>query len=212
MLLMGGVLLHLCVFGAIMWPRKERKVSTQTNSKDDNAAATVSECDILRRLFTNWQFLVLCICSFLFGVGFSVFFAYMPAYSRQCIGLNEFQMSVLVSSIGIANMVSRLILGAILDLQCVNSQLVFMISYAGLGIVTIFMPFASTYVWMIVFCVLFGATYAAYGPCLSVVTLLYTGKETYVSGYGYVCLISGIGSMAGASVAGKFSLFTPNKH
>ena len=200
MLIMGGVLLHSCVFGAIMWPKDKSVLSSQTISKDN---ASLTELDIFHQLRTNWRFLVLCITNFLFGFGCSIFYTHMPEYSRRKLGLNESQMSVLVSSIGAANMVSRLIQGAIMDTQCVNSQVVLMTSYTGLGVVVAFLPFASTYVWMIVFCVLFGVMYAASGPATSVITLLYTGKETFASGFGYVSFVGGVGIVLGAPVAGN---------
>ena len=200
MLIMGGVLLHICVCGAIMWPKSKEMLSTPTISKDN---ASLTELEIFHQLRTNWRFLVLCIANFSFSFGSSIFYTHMPEYSRRKLGLNESQMSVLVSSIGAANMVSRLIQGAIMDTQCVNSQVVLMTSYTGLGVVVAFLPFASTYVWMIVFCVLFGVMYAAYGPALIVITLLYTGKETFASGFGYVCFVGGVGMVLGAPVAGN---------
>ena len=202
MLLMGGVLLHTCVFGSIMWPKNKDKISAQTSSNSD-APNSLTELDILNSLRVNWRFLVLCISNFAFAFGFSIFSTHMPEYSRRDIGLNEFQMSVLVSCTGVANLAFRLLQGALLDLPCVDSQIIFTISYAGLGVVIACLPFAGTYVWMIFFCILFGAMFAAYGPALSEITLLYTGKEMFVSGYGYMTLVCGVGGVIGAPVAGN---------
>ena len=200
MLIMGGVLLHSCAFGAIMGPKDKNMLSTQTISKN---GALLAELHIFHQLRTNWRFLLLCITNFSFSFGCSTFFTHMPEYSRRKLGLNESQMSVLVSSLGAANLVARLIQGVILDLKYVNSQVVFITGYTGLGVVVAFFPFAGTYVWMIIFCILFGVMFAAFGPALSVITLLYTGKETFASGYGYVCFIGGVGLVLGAPVAGN---------
>ena len=200
MLIMGGVLLHICVFGATMWPKDKNMLSTQTISNDGTQLA---ELHIFHQLRTNWRFLVLCITNFSFSFGSSIFFIHMPEYAIQKLGVNESQMSVLVSSIGAANMVSRLIQGFIIDLQYVNSQVVFMTSCTGLGVVVAFLPFAGTYVWMIVFCILFGVMYVATGPASSVITLLYTGKEAFASGLGILFFIDGVGIVLGAPVAGN---------
>ena len=202
MLLMGGVLLHTCVFGSIMWPKDKNRLLTETSSARD-APKSFTELEIFHGLRANWRFLVLCISNFSFAFGFTIFFTHMPEYSRRDIGLNEYQMSVLVSCTGVANLVFRLLQGALLDLPCVDSQIIFTISYAGLGVVIACLPFAGTYEWMIVLSILFGAMFAAYGPALSEITLLYTGKEMYVSGYGYMTLVCGVGGVIGAPVAGN---------
>ena len=200
MLIMGGILLHSCVFGAIMWPKDKRMLSTQTISKDN---ASLTELEIFQKLCTNWRFLVLCVSNVSFCFGCSIFLTHMPEYSRRKLGLNESQMAVLVSSIGAANLVCPLIQGALIDLQYVNSQVVFMTSCTCIGVVVAFLPFAGTYVWMIIFCILFGVMYAASGPASSVITLLYAGKETFASGFGYLLFIGGVGIVLGPPVAGN---------
>ena len=200
LLLIGGITLHACACGALMRPKK---INSTQNIGQRQDIPEIETTKSFLTLFKSPRYVILCCSNFLFCFGYSVFSTHMPAFSVRDLGLNEYEMSTLVSVTGISNLLFRLLLGAILDIRCVDAQVVFIACYSGMGVVIGCLPFVITFPGMVVTCVLFGATFAWFGPVLSTITVLYCGDRLFVSGNGFSYLTCGIAIMLGAPVAGN---------
>ena len=205
-LIIAGITLQICICGTLVRPRQKRLSNFPEEHADDSEKemrernSTVASCQYL---FSSSSFLILCCSNFLFSFGYSVFSNHMPAYSVIELKLTSFQMSTLVSIVGLSTCVFRFVQGFLLDLPCVNAQVVYMVSYSGMGVAVGCVPFVRTYIQIAVLSVLFGATYAAYGAALSAITLQYVGTDLFVTGFGYVNFLGGLGLVLGAPVAGN---------
>ena len=208
LLLIGGITLNACVCGALMRPNRIR--STQ-NFEQQQDVQKIETTESFLKLFKSPRYIILCSSNFLFSFGYSVFSTHMPAFSVRDLGLNEYEMSTLVSVTGISNLFFRLLQGAILDVRCVDTQVVYVACYSGMGVVIGCLPFVVSFPGMVVTCVLFGATFAGFGPALSAMTVLYCGDRLFVSGNGFLYLTCGIAIMLGAPVAGNNESIVRNR-
>ena len=120
LLLIGGITLNACVCGALMRPNRIR--STQ-NFEQQQDVQKIETTESFLKLFKSPRYIILCSSNFLFSFGYSVFSTHMPAFSVRALGLNEYEMSTLVSVTGISNLFFRLLQGAILDVRCVTRRL-----------------------------------------------------------------------------------------
>ncbi|GBO14014.1 hypothetical protein AVEN_61537-1, partial [Araneus ventricosus] len=110
------------------------------------------------KLMTNVIFLMFGLSNFFTNIGFNVPYVYTK---DRAIGLNianETYASFLISIIGIANTVGRVVLGYLSDRSFINRLWLYNGSLALCGFATAFSSFCLTYEWMAVYAAVFGAT------------------------------------------------------
>ena len=156
--------------------------------------------------FLSPSILILTCSNFLYLVGCSVFTNHMPAFTLRELGLDFSERSWLVTSIGISALLASWIQGVLLDIPSLDCQVLYMVCYFSMGIAVGCVPFVTSYAGMLILCIFFGFMYAANGPALAKITLLYTGSANFVSGYGCVNLGGGVGIVLGGPMAGGYAL------
>ena len=208
-IILSGLSLHICLAGSLLWPTDKISNKIKSNGKhsQDKAQKPLSSLKIFCRLLQSLSFVILCCSTFLACFGFSVMVNHLPAYSLKELGLNSFQKASLSSCTGMSFCCTCLIQGVILDLPCVNAEVVMLVLMFLLGISAGCVPFVISYSGMLALSALCGIGWTVNGTTLAAVTLLYTGRELFVSAYGWVNLAGGLGMILGAPVAGNSLVF-----
>ncbi|GIX80701.1 monocarboxylate transporter 12 [Caerostris extrusa] len=113
-------------------------------------------------LMRNVIFLMFGFSNFFTNIGFNVPYVYTKDRAIDLKIANENYASFLLSVIGIANTVGRVVLGYLSDRSFINRLWLYNGSLALCGFATAFSSFCLTYDWMAVYAAVFGATSGAY--------------------------------------------------
>lgn len=145
------------------------------------------------------------------------------------IGIESADASFLLSVVGIANTIGRVILGYISDKPWVNRLWLYngALTICGIGNLVIikkchleiinysfeflFFPVLATalsafcydYASLVVYCAVFGFTIGAYVGLTSVILVDLLGLEKLTNAFGLLLLFQGIASLVGPPIAGK---------
>lgn len=111
--------------------------------------------------------------------------------------------SFLLSVIGIANTLGRIVLGYISDRPWVNRLWLYNGCLAVCGISMGLSNFCTNYTSQAVFCAVFGVTSGAYVGLTSVVLVDLLGLDRLTNAFGLLLLFQGIASVIGPPIIGK---------
>ena len=184
--------------------------SNQTENVHVNGNSEITQekkkCSVFyqyKQLFCNKRFNLLCISTWFMSFGFSVQVNHMQEYSRVQFDLNETQLVFLTSIFGIANLISKLFQGLLLNLSFVKTEVIYFGCFSVMGIAIMVFPLSPSYTVAMVLSAILGATYAAFGPATNYLTLLYVGQEMLVIATGTSYLTCGTAAIFGSPCAGK---------
>lgn len=113
------------------------------------------------------------------------------------------QAAFLLSVIGIANTIARLILGWLSDRSWINRLYLYNSCLVICGISMALSPFCTTYNTQAVYCALFGITSGAYVGLTSVVLVDLLGLDKLTNAFGLLLMFQGIASVMGPPVIGR---------
>lgn len=171
-------------------------------------------------------FLIFTLSNFLTSIGFNIPYVYIAAQA-EVLNMNKEQASYLLSIIGIANTVGRIILGYISDKPWVNRLLVYNIcltscgigefystpsSFVSINLQICFSIFISAsalsvlcydFYTMGTYSTVFGFTIGAYVGLTSVILVDLLGLERLTNAFGILLLFQGIASLVGPPLAGE---------
>ncbi|XP_055939891.1 monocarboxylate transporter 14-like [Argiope bruennichi] len=160
------------------------------------------------KLMTNIIFLMFGLSNFFTNIGFNVPYVYTK---DRAIGLNianETYASFLISIIGIANTIGRVVLGYLSDRSFINRLWLYNGSLALCGFATAFSSFCLSYEWMAVYAAVFGATSGAYVSLTSVILVDLLGLEKLTNAFGLLLLFEGVACLIGPPITGWLYDFT----
>lgn len=152
-------------------------------------------------LFKDVIFLLFTLSNFLTSIGFNVPYVYIVSRARE-LGMSLDDASVLLSIIGIANTVGRIILGYLSDKPWVNRLLVYNMCLTICGIATALSAFCLDFTSLAIYASVFGFTIGAYVGLTSVILVDLLGLEKLTNAFGLLLLFQGIASFVGSPFAG----------
>ncbi|XP_041973493.1 monocarboxylate transporter 12 [Aricia agestis] len=144
-------------------------------------------------------FVLFCLSNFLTSIGFYIPYVYTVDMSKK-LGVEN--PEYLISIIGAANLVGRIVLGYISDKPWVNRLLAYNVCLTIAGISTA-MAMACWEFWgLAMYAAVFGFTIGAYVGLTSVVLVDLLGIEKLTNAFGLLLLFQGIASLIGPPFAG----------
>jgi len=152
-------------------------------------------------LFKDPIFMMYATSNFLTSIGFNVPYVYTVDRAEQW-GMAGEQAAFLLSVIGIANTVARLILGWLSDRTWVNRLYLYNSCLVVCGISMGLSVFCTTYNTQAVYCAIFGITSGAYVGLTSVVLVDLLGLDKLTNAFGLLLMFQGIASVMGPPVIG----------
>lgn len=146
-------------------------------------------------------FIIFTISNFCTSIGFSVPYVYIVAQAEKQ-GISANYSSYLLSVIGIANTVGRIILGYLSDKPWVNRLWVYNLCLTACGISTVLSAFCYDFLTFSIYASTYGFTIGAYVGLTSVILVDLLGLNKLTNAFGLLLLFQGIASLLGPPIAG----------
>lgn len=152
-------------------------------------------------LLKNSIFIMFAISNFLTSIGFNVPYVYTVDRAVN-LGIDQDDASFLLSVVGIANTLGRIVLGYVSDRPWLNRLYLYNTSLAVCGISMGLSNFCKDYTSQAIFCAVFGITSGAYVGLTSVVLVDLLGLDNLTNAFGLLLLFQGIASVLGPPFIG----------
>ncbi|KAI8499203.1 hypothetical protein Bbelb_229670 [Branchiostoma belcheri] len=223
LLIIAGIMLNIVVAGALIRPLdayRDRKVENGPEDSRMNDSDTVLEtgmakkcstaaANFLKTFWAQMDFKVILIPSMalfltsLFMMGFCIHVPslYIVPRAKQ-LQIEDYAAASLLSVTSIADMVSRLAVGAIPDNSRFNRFDQYGLSLCLLGITNLLFPLAKTYPALVAYAIAHGAFYGAFAPTLLTCVAELVGPKRLPSAIGIMLSTEGFASLAGPPFAG----------
>lgn len=153
------------------------------------------------RLFHNRQFLFICISNVFGFLALYVPFMYLPNM-MVLRGMTSQDASVVVSVIGIANTIGRIIVGWCVDFPWANSLSITNVSLLLSGFSVMSFTLCYNYEAFILNAFVLGISISAYIALTSIVLVDLLGLDLLTSAFGLLVLFRGVSSVVGPPLAG----------
>jgi len=146
-------------------------------------------------------FIMYSVSNFLTSIGFNVPYVYIVDRANLW-GFDPEDAAYLLSVIGIANTVGRIILGWLSDRTWVNRLYMYNCCLVLCGLTMGLSVFCNTYTTQAIYCAVFGVTSGAYVGLTSVVLVDLLGLDKLTNAFGLLLLFQGIASVIGPPIIG----------
>ncbi|XDV43162.1 hypothetical protein PO909_011685 [Leuciscus waleckii] len=222
LLILGGLVSHLCVCGALMRPLEGQKSKSEANANHTSLAQSkVVNTNILKEpkenvwsiirkpVLKEYSFLLipdflLLLVSFLFlAYGCSVPFVYLVPYSLSA-GVSPQQAALLMSILGVSGIVGTITFGWIADRKCLRPYRVvsYMLAVGSEGLSCLFLPLLSGFSLLVPFSLIYGYFDGAYVALIPVVTSDTVSSTQLTSALGVVYFLHAIPYLISPPIGG----------
>ncbi|KAK7484226.1 hypothetical protein BaRGS_00024475, partial [Batillaria attramentaria] len=153
-------------------------------------------------LLKNPVFLMFAISNFFTSIGFNMPFIFLPDRAKLA-GIDEVKAAWLLSTIGIANTLGRVVFGFMADLRWVNRLMLYNTALTICGVATALSPFVGgSYELLITYAAVFGIFIGVYVSLTSVVLVDLLGIDKLTNSFGLLLLFQGAATFIGPPLAG----------
>ncbi|XP_050404935.1 monocarboxylate transporter 12-B isoform X1 [Patella vulgata] len=153
------------------------------------------------KLLTNPVFLVFLTSTSVTNFAYPNVFIMVPSYGEE-IGLDKSTSALMVSIIGISDLVGRIFFGWFSDLRLVPRKYEFMFTMGISGVLSLILPFVKGYAALIAYCSTYGFFAGAYIALIAVVLVDTLGIENLSGAFGFVGFGMTIGLLGGPPIVG----------
>ncbi|VDI55170.1 monocarboxylate transporter 12-like isoform X1 [Mytilus galloprovincialis] len=199
-LLLGGLALQNCVFGAIFRPSKtELAMKTANSNRTESFSDSVSSYMEIVRSGS-----MLCVCLGFFLANISIYLLYIH-YPEYCLHTKSTKMdvSIFLSIAGISGCVTRVLFGMANNSHNINELLMLFGVFSLLGFGTIIFPLFSSYTTAkVMFACLLGGYSGCCWAVVNSIVINILGHERLAHGVGYLMIYCGVGTFIGPPLAG----------
>eukprot|EP00096_Caligus_rogercresseyi_P015849 TRINITY_DN8329_c0_g1_i2.p1 TRINITY_DN8329_c0_g1~~TRINITY_DN8329_c0_g1_i2.p1 ORF type:complete len:585 (+),score=76.84 TRINITY_DN8329_c0_g1_i2:415-2169(+) len=147
-------------------------------------------------------YIMFVISNFLTSIGFNVPYVYTFDRAQNSLKMSKEDASFLISIIGIANTLGRIVLGYISDKPWLNTLYLYNSCLAICGLCLGLSNFCLDYTTQAIYCAVYGVTSGAYVGLTSVVLVDLIGLDQLTHGFGLLLLFQGIASVIGPPIVG----------
>lgn len=162
-------------------------------------------------LFKDPIFIIFTLSNFLTSIGFNIPYLYLVAQGMT-LGLTEKDGSYLISVIGFANTISRIMLGYVSDKPYINRLYLYIAMLCICGTSTLFSVLCLDFTSLAVYSSVFGVTAGAYVGLTSVILVDLLGLEKLTNAFGLLLLFQGVASLIGPVIGGLLYDSTKSYH
>lgn len=157
-------------------------------------------------LLKSPSFIILSVGGFFTMMGFYVPFMYLV--DRATGHMPKQTAVLLVSSIGIANTIGRVLCGLLSSFPGVNALFVTNAALTLGGIATIFSGLSLSQEYQFFYTVVFGLAISCFASLRSIIVVDLLGLERLTNAFGLLLLFQGVAAIIGAPLAGAFMDYT----
>ncbi|XP_052784920.1 monocarboxylate transporter 12-like isoform X2 [Mya arenaria] len=152
-------------------------------------------------IFKLMPFNLFMVSSFFYGLGYYVPYIYLPDTAIE-FGIKKLDAVWLLSVVGIANTIARVLFGFLSDRKWVNRLFLYSTALVICGCSTVAAPFMSSFWSLVMYSILFGTFSGVTVSLNSVLLADIVGIEKLSDAFGMASFISGISVFAGPPIAG----------
>jgi len=187
---------------------QKQKDGKSPKKKGEWAAAFSTVFDV--KLLKSPTFLLYSMACSTCMLGFYVPFTYLPlhAVAQGSVLPESNKLAFLISIIGISNVVSRIGVGFISDLPCVDCVLINSAALMVGGVATVCVPYYRSYWLLALYAAVFGTSIAVLTMLRSIIVVELMGLDKLTTAFGFVTLFQGAVSFVGGPIAGAISDMT----
>ncbi|KAK7482391.1 hypothetical protein BaRGS_00026410 [Batillaria attramentaria] len=146
-------------------------------------------------------FLVYSLSVFLWTAGLYIPSTFIPPLAHT-LGIDPTNAALLVSVMGIANIVSRVIVGILSDQPWADNFVINGLAAMVAGVATSVVPLLKTYSLLAAYCAVFGFCTGSLVIMRSPICVELLGVHKLTHAFGLVCFAHGLGSLIGAPLTG----------
>lgn len=157
--------------------------------------------------FRDPKFLLFALSNFLLYTWYDVPYVYLSDHAIK-LGYSDNQGSLLISTIGIVNMVGEIILGWMGDRPWANAGLIYAISMACCGTVCSLVPLVTDYSILCLLSGSFGFFIAANYSLTCIILVELISLDRFTNAYGLLLLVQGFGNLIGPPIGGYIADYT----
>lgn len=146
-------------------------------------------------------FLLFTISNICTSIGFNMPYIYLPDRAHE-YGINKTDATNLISVIGIANTIGRVVFGWMADKPWVNRLMLYNTSLFICGLATALSPLNNSYPFLVCYAAVFGAFIGVYVGLTSVVLVDLLGLAKLTNAFGLLLMFQGLATFIGPPIAG----------
>lgn len=146
-------------------------------------------------------FLLFTISNICTSIGFNMPYIYLPDRAHE-YGINKTDATFLISVIGIANTIGRVVFGWMADKPWVNRLMLYNTSLFICGVATALSPLNNSYPFLVCYAAVFGAFIGVYVGLTSVVLVDLLGLAKLTNAFGLLLMFQGLATFIGPPIAG----------
>uniref|UniRef100_A0A671Q879 Monocarboxylate transporter 12-like n=1 Tax=Sinocyclocheilus anshuiensis TaxID=1608454 RepID=A0A671Q879_9TELE len=202
LLILGGLVSHMCVCGALMRPLEGQ--SGRQKEMDLEGGKKSKPSDAKEYSFLLIPDFLLMLVSFLFlAYGCSVPFVYLVPYSLSA-GVSPQQAALLMSILGVSGIVGTITFGWIADRKCLRPYRVvsYMLAVGSEGLSCLFLPLLNGFSLLVPFSLIYGCFDGAYVALIPVVTSDTVSSTHLTSALGVVYFLHAIPYLISPPIGG----------
>ncbi|KFD69156.1 hypothetical protein M514_02965 [Trichuris suis] len=162
------------------------------------------------KLLKDSSFVIFLISNFLLYALYDIPYINMPEFAMEKLSVTEESSSMLISIIGIVNMLAMLLFGVLADRDFVNNTLFYGVSTCLCGLSIVLVPWVNTYWQFCLISAVFGFFISANYTLTSVILVDLMSLSDFVYSYGVMCMVQGFGTLIGPPLAGALYDMTQN--
>ena len=174
----------------------------QVEEEEEDSMRNVIKNMLDPSLMKDPRFLLIGISNLFGFLGFFVPFIYLPSLAVTMEGVTADQGAKLLSVIGIANTLGRILCGFVADFAWVDSLCVINISFLLTAASILLFPFLTTFTEFVILSLVFGVCIASLITLTSIVLVDVLGLERLTSAFGLLTMFRGLATMLGPPIAG----------
>ncbi|XP_062588832.1 monocarboxylate transporter 12-like [Saccostrea cucullata] len=146
-------------------------------------------------------FLLFTISNICTSIGFNMPYIYLPDRAHEK-GISKTDATFLVSVIGIANTIGRVVFGWMADKPWVNRLMLYNTALFICGVATALSPLNDSYPFLVCYAAIFGAFIGVYVGLTSVVLVDLLGLAKLTNAFGLLLMFQGLATLIGPPIAG----------
>jgi len=206
-LLLGGLALQNCVFGATFKDSETeyamRKVNKNRNQKLGFKESISSYMEIVR----SPPMMCICICFLLADISIFLVYIHFPQYCLHTHSTKR-EVSMFLSLAGICSCIGRILFGMANNSHNINELIMLFGIFSMLGLATmLFTLFSYSFQAKIIYVCFLGSYSGCCWTVVNTIVIHILGHERLAHGIGYIMLYVGIGTFLGPPLAGMFIFF-----
>ena len=206
-LLLGGLALQNCVFGATFKDSETEYAMRKANKNRNRKLGFKESISSYMEIVRSPPMMCICICYLLADISIYLVYIHFPEYCLHTHS-TKWEVSMFLSLAGICSCIGRILFGMANNSHNINELIMLFGIFSMLGLGTmLFTIFSYSFQAKIIYACFLGSYSGCCWTIVNTIVIDILGHERLAHGIGYIMLYVGIGTFLGPPLAGMFIFF-----